>query len=100
MVMAFKCPNCDGPLASWLVKQQPFECPACKQSLTSNSSLQFKRAIYFAIFIWLIFLTTMRYFTGSWGYAVVVSIEGGGILAAMFSALFYQLTVRVSSHLP
>jgi len=96
LLMAFKCPNCCGPLAGWLVKQEPFECPACKQSCTSNSSSQFKQAIYFAIIIWLIFLITMRYFTGSWGYAAVVSIEAGGILAAMFGALFYQLTVRIS----
>jgi len=97
--MACKCPNCSTSLATWLIKLEQFECPDCKKNLTSNSSLQFKRAIYFAVFIWLIFFCVMRYITGSWGYAALVSIEAGGIFAAMFGALFYRLTLHVSNYL-
>ncbi|MCF6281892.1 MAG: hypothetical protein L3J28_06715 [Candidatus Polarisedimenticolaceae bacterium] len=94
--MAYRCPDCGYSLMAWLVKLEQFECPDCKQRLTSNSRRQFRRAIYFSCFCWLLFLSAMRYYTGSWGYAAVVSIEAGGILAVMCGALFYRLTLCVT----
>ena len=48
-----------------------------------------------ALMVWFLVLVGVQYFSGSWGYAAVVSIEAGGILAAMFAVLYYRLVIKI-----
>ncbi|SEH04748.1 hypothetical protein [Candidatus Venteria ishoeyi] len=93
--MSYNCPVCGSSIASWLVNKENFECPDCKTSLASNSKKAFKQSLVVAFIAWLTFLICMRQYTGSWGYAAVVSIEGGGILSAMLATLYYHFVVNI-----
>ena len=93
--MIYKCPVCESIIASYVVKKEKFECPGCEASLTSNSKKAFKQSLVVAFTIWLTFLICMQQYSGSWGYAAAVSIEGGGILSAMLAALYYRFVVSI-----
>ena len=79
-----------------MVKQAQFACPGCQTPLASNSRQLVKRSIVVGILVWIICLLSAHQFSGSWGYALVVSIEAGGILAGMLGYLFYRLSVRIT----
>jgi uncharacterized paraquat-inducible protein A len=89
------CPVCGGSIAKWLVNKEHFECPDCKSLLTSNSQKALKQSLTVALAVWLLVLIGVQHYSGSWGYAAVVSIEVGGILAAMLAALYYRLVIQL-----
>lgn len=95
-MMSYRCPACQATIAAWMIKQAQFACPGCQASLVSNSRPLIKRSIAVGILVWVACLLGARHFSGSWGYALVVSIEAGGILAGMLGYLFYRLSVRIS----
>lgn len=91
----YKCPVCRSVIDSWVVKDETFECPDCKASLASNSRRSLRQSFVVAFVVWLVFLIGMRIYSGSWGYAAAVSIEGGGMLSAILAGLYYHLVVRI-----
>lgn len=93
--MRYMCPVCGGLIANWLVKKEHFKCPDCESLLTSNSKKVLKQSLVVAMIVWLLILIGVQHYSGSWGYATVVSIEAGGILSAMLAALYYRLVVRL-----
>ena len=93
--MSYLCPACGDPIANWAVSKGHFECPNCKVLLTSNSNKVFKQSLAVALVVWFLVLIGIQQYTGSWGYAVAVSIEVGGILAAMLATLYYRIAMRL-----
>ena len=93
--MSYTCPVCGTLIDKWLLKKPGFECPECKHLLTSNSKKVSKQSLMVAFIVWLLVLVTAQHFSGSWAYAVLLSIEAGGILAAMLAALYYHFAVKV-----
>ncbi|MCU7807493.1 MAG: hypothetical protein KZQ73_06445 [Candidatus Thiodiazotropha sp. (ex Semelilucina semeliformis)] len=77
------------------MKKEHFKCPDCESLLTSNSKKVLKQSLVVAMIVWLLSLIGIQHYSGSWGYAAVVSIEAGGILSAMLAALYYRLVVRL-----
>lgn len=55
----------------------------------------FKRSAVVAVIVWLLTLVGLRFYTDSWGIAILLSIEVGGILAALISVGFYHLSLKL-----
>ncbi|MEH6652082.1 MAG: hypothetical protein V7707_18825 [Motiliproteus sp.] len=94
--MSYVCPACGGPIASWLLNKKHVECPDCQSLLISNKQKVLRQCYIVALAVWLIVLFGMQHYSGSWGYAVLVSVEVGGILAAMMTMLYYRLAIRLN----
>lgn len=92
--MTHHCPVCGCAIASWVVREN-FDCPECHATLTSSHKKTLRRSLAVALFAWLVFLAAMQQYVGSWGVAVVVSLEGGGILSAVVAAFYYRTAVKL-----
>lgn len=93
--MSYACPVCGGSIASWLLNNKRIECPDCQSLLTSNKSRVIKQCFVVALAVWFMVLVGVQQYSGSWGYAVLVSFEVGGILAAMMTMLYYRLAIKL-----
>jgi len=93
--MIYKCPVCGSSVPSWIAKEEHFECPDCEASLTSNIQKTLRQSLFAALVSWLTILILLQQYSGSWGYAAAVSIEGGGMLSAALAALYYHLAVKI-----
>jgi len=63
---------------------------------TSNHRKVLKQSFIVALVVWLLVLLVIQHYSGSWIYAVVVSLEAGGILAAGLAAIYYHLVLRLN----
>ncbi|RDE24500.1 hypothetical protein DV711_02615 [Motiliproteus coralliicola] len=96
--MANQCPVCQSSVASWLLSKERFECQSCGLALTSNSTKVLKQSFILGFVLWLLFILAVQQYSGSLGYALAVSIEGGGILCGLLATAYYQLKVGVAEH--
>ena len=93
--MSYACPVCGSSIEKWIANRDSFECEECKSLLTSNRKKILKQSLAVALVVWIFVLLVVKHYSDSWGYAVVVSIEAGGFLAAMIAALYYRLAIRL-----
>lgn len=85
------CPQCQQKLRAWMLNQGQFDCPYCQTALLSNANKINRQAYVLGFFVWALVLLLGRYFSGSWGYALIISIEAGIILAIMLAMLYRYL---------
>lgn len=97
--MSYRCPVCRASIANWLINKEPFECPDCKTILISNSKKALRQSLIVALVVWIMVLIGVQHYSGSWVYAVVVSIEAGGILAAILAVFYYRLAVQLKKQI-
>ena len=80
-----------------MLNKEHFKCPDCKSLLTSNGKNVFKQSIIVALVVWFLVLVCVKYYSNSWAYAAIVSIEAGGFLAAIVAALYYRFAIRIKN---